>query len=79
VRRYTPAGKPGRTVEVPARRPTACAFGGPELTDLYLTTATVGLDALVLAGQPLAGSVLVLPGGGRRAADGAVRGLRPAA
>jgi sugar lactone lactonase YvrE len=62
VRRYTPQGKLDLVVEVPVRRPTACAFGGPGLTDLYITTATVGLDAAALAGQPLAGSVLVLPG-----------------
>jgi sugar lactone lactonase YvrE len=65
VRRYTPEGKLDRVVEVPVRRPTACAFGGPDLADLYITTATAGLDAAALAGQPLAGSVLVLPGAGR--------------
>lgn len=64
VRRYTPDGELDRVVEVPARRATACAFGGPDLSDLYITTATVGLDAAALAGQPLAGSVLVVPGAG---------------
>ncbi|MCW2869747.1 MAG: Calcium-binding protein, partial [Streptomyces oryziradicis] len=64
VRRYTPEGKLDRVVEVPAARPTACAFGGPELTDLYITTATTGLDARALAAQPLAGSVLVVRGAG---------------
>lgn len=64
VRRYTPSGTLDRVVQVPVRRPTACAFGGPALTDLYITTATVGLDAHTLAGQPLAGSVLVLPQAG---------------
>jgi sugar lactone lactonase YvrE len=64
VRRYTPEGKLDRAVEVPAVRPTACAFGGPELADLYITTATTGLDARALAAQPLAGSVLVVRGAG---------------
>src|SRR6266536_1375453 len=45
VRRWTPSGRLDRTVEVPAVRTTACAFGGPDLGDLYITTATVGLDA----------------------------------
>lgn len=64
VRRWTPAGELDRTVEVPAARTTACAFGGPGLEDLYITTATVGLDAGQLAAQPLAGSIFVLPGAG---------------
>jgi sugar lactone lactonase YvrE len=64
VRRFTPAGKPDRSIEVPAIRTTACAFGGPGLQDLYITTATAGLDAARLADQPLAGSVFVLPAAG---------------
>ncbi|SCK40299.1 SMP-30/gluconolactonase/LRE family protein [Streptomyces sp. WMMB 322] len=62
VRRYTPDGRLDLTVEVPVRRPTACAFGGPDLRDLYVTTASVGADP---ASAPLAGSVLVLPGVGQ--------------
>jgi sugar lactone lactonase YvrE len=64
VRRWTPDGELDRTVEVPAVRTTACAFGGPDLGDLYITTATTGLDPDRLAEQPLAGSVFVLPGAG---------------
>jgi sugar lactone lactonase YvrE len=62
VHRYTPAGKLDRRVEVPTARTTACAFGGPDLRDLYITTATAGLDGAQLAAQPLAGSLFVLPG-----------------
>jgi sugar lactone lactonase YvrE len=62
VRRYTPEGTLDRTLSVPVSRPTACAFGGPSLTDLYVTTARVGIDA---AAEPLAGSVLVFPDAGR--------------
>jgi sugar lactone lactonase YvrE len=64
VRRYTPEGKLDRVVEVPAARATACVFGGPDLTELYITTATTGLGARALAAQPLAGSVLVVSGAG---------------
>ena len=64
VRRFTPAGGPDLVVEVPAARTTACAFGGPDLADLYITTATTGLDPARLAEQPLSGSVFVLPGAG---------------
>lgn len=62
VRRYTPEGALDRTLAVPASRPTACAFGGPSLTDLYVTTARVGVDPVA---EPLAGSLLVLPDAGR--------------
>ncbi|AVH58914.1 MULTISPECIES: SMP-30/gluconolactonase/LRE family protein [Streptomyces] len=61
VRRYTPDGELDRIIELPVRRPTACAFGGPGLTDLYITTARTGLDSP----HPLSGSLLVIPGAGR--------------
>ena len=61
VRRYTPSGELDRVVELPVPRPTACAFGGADLTDLYITTARTGLEAP----HPMSGSVLVLPGAGK--------------
>ncbi|NBE56168.1 SMP-30/gluconolactonase/LRE family protein [Streptomyces boluensis] len=61
LRRYTPDGRLDRTVPLPVARPTECAFGGPGLRDLYVTTARVGLDRP----HPLAGSVLVLPDAGQ--------------
>ncbi|MDT0266816.1 SMP-30/gluconolactonase/LRE family protein [Streptomyces sp. DSM 44915] len=66
VRRFTPDGVLDRTVELPASRTTACAFGGPGLTDLYVSTARVGTDP---GAEPLAGSLLVLPGLGRGVAQ----------
>jgi sugar lactone lactonase YvrE len=64
VHRYTPTGVLDRVIGVPATRTTACTFGGPELGDLYVTSATVGLDPAKLAAEPLAGSVFVLPTAG---------------
>ncbi|MEW2446457.1 SMP-30/gluconolactonase/LRE family protein [Streptomyces parvulus] len=61
VRRYTPSGDLDRVLTLPVPRVTACAFGGPGLTDLYVTTARVGLRPP----PPLAGSLLVLPDTGR--------------
>ncbi|MFI7245325.1 SMP-30/gluconolactonase/LRE family protein [Streptomyces qinglanensis] len=61
VRRYTPEGALDRVLELPVRRPTACAFGGAGLRDLYITTARAGLTA---PRQP-AGSLLVLRDAGR--------------
>lgn len=62
IRRYTPEGRLDRTVALPVSRPTACVLGGADLSDLYVTTARTGTDP---AAEPLAGSVLVLPGAGR--------------
>jgi sugar lactone lactonase YvrE len=64
VHRYSPDGRLDRVVRVPTSRPTACAFGGRELHDLYVTTARTGLDDAALEREPLAGSVLVLPDAG---------------
>jgi sugar lactone lactonase YvrE len=44
-------------VEVPAKNVTSCAFGGPELTDLYITTARVGVPPEELEQRPLTGSL----------------------
>jgi sugar lactone lactonase YvrE len=61
IRRYTPRGVLDRTVELPVRRPTSCAFGGPGLRDLYITSARTGLPHP----HPLAGSLLVVPDAGQ--------------
>ncbi|GAA2645480.1 SMP-30/gluconolactonase/LRE family protein [Streptomyces vastus] len=61
VHRYTPSGELDRVIQLPTRRPTACAFGGPDLTDLYITTARTGLEEP----HPMSGSVLVVPGAGK--------------
>lgn len=50
-------------VAVPARRVTSCAFGGPHLDELYITTARIGLTEAELLEQPLAGGLFrVRPG-----------------
>jgi sugar lactone lactonase YvrE len=61
VRRYTPSGALDRVVPLPVPRVTACAFGGAGLTDLYITTARVGLSPA----PSLAGSLMVLPHAGK--------------
>lgn len=65
--RYAPDGRVDRTVEMPVPRPTCCAFGGPELGVLYVTTASQHLSPQELQAQPLAGALLAL--------DVGVRGL----
>lgn len=60
VGRYDPkTGKKLDMVEVPAAQVSSCAFGGDNLNELYITTATQNLPEEKLAGQPLAGSLFV--------------------
>jgi sugar lactone lactonase YvrE len=44
VIRFDPSGKEMMRVMMPVVRPTACTFGGEDLTTLYITTASVGLS-----------------------------------
>ncbi|MFJ5728034.1 SMP-30/gluconolactonase/LRE family protein [Streptomyces paradoxus] len=70
VRRYTPDGLLDRVIELPVPLVTACAFGGPDLTDLYITTARTGLTEP----SALAGSLFVVPGAGKGLAQPAFAG-----
>jgi sugar lactone lactonase YvrE len=58
VRRYLPDGRLERVIQLPnARLVTCCAFGGPDLGDLYITSMNYGLSAQELQEQPLAGAL----------------------
>jgi sugar lactone lactonase YvrE len=57
IRRYMPDGRVDRVVRVPPGMVTCCAFGGPDLTDLYITTMNLGLSEADRASQPLAGAL----------------------
>ncbi|WP_369524653.1 SMP-30/gluconolactonase/LRE family protein [Streptomyces agglomeratus] len=54
VRRYSPAGALDEVIELPARKVTACAFGGPHLDELFITTSRENLEPTE---DPLAGSL----------------------
>jgi sugar lactone lactonase YvrE len=45
------------SVTLPVTNVTSCAFGGPDLNELYITTATVALSDQQLEQQPLASSL----------------------
>jgi xylono-1,5-lactonase len=63
VRRYAPDGEWMETIRLPVSRPTSCAFGGPDHDRLYITSASIGLDAEALAMQPNAGGLfMTMPG-----------------
>jgi sugar lactone lactonase YvrE len=61
--RFAPDGRLDRFVPMPVTRPTACAFGGPRLEQLFVTSARIHLDAAVLAREPLAGGLFALEPG----------------
>ena len=57
VTRYDPAGRVEREIMLPVEQVTSCTFGGPDLDELYITTAHTGLDDEQRAKQPLAGDL----------------------
>ena len=58
VSRWDPvSGRRVGGVRVPATQVTSCCFGGAELDELYITTASMALDEAALADQPLAGGL----------------------
>lgn len=57
VHRYAPGGTLEAVLRLPTMCPTSCAFGGPDLRDLYITTAAITLSARERAEQPQAGGV----------------------
>jgi sugar lactone lactonase YvrE len=65
VRRYSAEGSLSGLVELPVAKVTSCAFGGPDLDQLYITTATDGLSQAELEAQPLAGALFATSPGVR--------------
>ena len=58
ITRFDPlTGKTLEVIKIPVAQVTACAFGGPNLNRLYITTAKKGLDLDALKKQPNAGSL----------------------
>lgn len=60
LRRFAPDGERLERIELPVQRPTSCAFGGPALDMLFITSARIGLDENSLAMQPSAGGLFML-------------------
>lgn len=60
VHRYDPEGRLVETVTFPVTQVSSVCFGGPSLTDLYVTSAAHLLDPAQLAQQPLAGAAFVV-------------------
>jgi sugar lactone lactonase YvrE len=57
VRRYTPSGDLDTVIRLPVDQPTSVAFGGDDLSTLYITTARENLTQAEVATQPHAGDI----------------------
>lgn len=58
--RYDPDGEIDREIALPTPQVTSCAFGGPDMTTLYVTTASMRMDRDQLAADPMAGRVFAI-------------------
>lgn len=58
-------GRVLRRIALPVPNVTNVAFGGPDLADLYVTTARAGLSPAARAAAPLSGGLFVVRGAGR--------------
>jgi sugar lactone lactonase YvrE len=59
VGRYSPEGRLDRWVDVPAEQSSSCTCGGPDLDQLFITTAKEGFPPGGKPDQPLAGGLFV--------------------
>jgi sugar lactone lactonase YvrE len=57
LRRLAPDGRVVATTELPVTLVTSCAFGRDDLSELYVTSARVGLSGEELRQQPHAGAL----------------------
>ncbi|MEN4042268.1 MAG: SMP-30/gluconolactonase/LRE family protein [Anaerolineaceae bacterium] len=67
--RYDPAGKLEREIQLPVQRPSSMIFGGENLDELYITTASIEIPPETLKHHPMAGSILRI--------DAGVKGKQP--
>jgi sugar lactone lactonase YvrE len=58
--RYSPHGVLEEKVWIPVSQVTSCAFGGPDWEELFITSASWGLDADRLRGEPHAGAIFAI-------------------
>jgi sugar lactone lactonase YvrE len=63
VTRYAPDGTTDRVIKMPVQRPTSCAFGGDNLSILYVTSASMGLTEQQRIDAPLAGGLFAIDAG----------------
>jgi sugar lactone lactonase YvrE len=74
VVRHAPDGSVDREIMLPVPRVTSVAFGGDDLSTLYITTASTGLSEEQLKAAPLSGSLFACRPGARGLAEPAFAG-----
>jgi L-arabinonolactonase len=74
VIRIAPDGSITHRIAVPVPKPTCCAFGGPDLATLYITTSRLGMSEADLAKTPLSGGLFAVTPGVKGIADAAFAG-----
>lgn len=63
VVRVAPNGSIDRIIEVPVWKPTCCAFGGPDLDTLFITTSRLMSDEQALEKEPESGGLFAVKPG----------------
>lgn len=69
VVRVAPDGRIDRIVEVPVWKPTCCAFCGPDLDTLFVTTSRLMSDEETLEREPVSGGLFAVKTGFRGVED----------
>lgn len=70
VRLDPETGKRIQTVKLPVDKTTSCCFGGKDYSEMYVTSATDGMDEAMRARQPQSGGIFKITGLG-------VKGIPP--
>lgn len=73
IRVFAPEGQLERTIDTGASRTTSCCFGGPDLSTLFITSASIELSEDVLASEPNSGRVAMIPDADRGRATNRMR------
>ncbi|MDJ1018039.1 MAG: SMP-30/gluconolactonase/LRE family protein [Paracoccaceae bacterium] len=74
VVRVAPDGRIDQVIDVPVWKPTCCAFGGPDLDTLFITTSRLMSDDEALAKEPTSGGLYAVKPGFRGALDAPFNG-----
>ncbi|MEO8758863.1 MAG: SMP-30/gluconolactonase/LRE family protein [Devosia sp.] len=59
VVRFNPRGEVDTVIDLPVTNVTSCAFAGPHLDELYITTGSYGMSEAEMAAAPEAGNLFV--------------------
>ena len=63
--RYAPDGRIARELSLPVDRPTCCAFGGPDLDILFITSTSQNMSEAERRAHPMAGALMAIRTGVR--------------